>query len=209
MENSGLTYTILSFFSGLSGPVAYVTILGILIACGFGLPIPEDITLIAAGILVSLGKISYLGAYVICFAGILIGDGTLFFLGRKYGRRCFTWPVFRKIFTPEVIKKSEDNIQKNARWICFVARFLPGLRAPIYLSAGILQVRPATFLIQDGLAALISVPVWIELGRFAGENLDQALAYATDFKIIIFAAVAAFIIYILVKKFLNRNSKLP
>ncbi len=205
MENSGLSYTILSFFSGLSGVSAYFTIFGILIACGFGLPIPEDITLIAAGILVSLGKIDYIGAYIICFAGILIGDGTLFMLGRKYGRRCFTWPVFRKLFTPERIKQSEETIQKNAKWICFIARFLPGLRAPIYLTSGIMQVKPSTFIIQDGLAALISVPIWIELGKFAGKNLDKALEIATDFKIVIFALVALFIVYILIKKFWKKS----
>ena len=39
------------FLIGLSGFQAYVIILAVLFACGLGLPIPEDITLFAAGFL--------------------------------------------------------------------------------------------------------------------------------------------------------------
>src|SRR5690606_27885433 len=110
MENSGLAYTLLAFFTGLAGWQAYVIIILVLLACGFGLPIPEDITLIAAGILAGTGKISVMGAYLVGFFGVLAGDTILFSIGKKYGRRAFTWPVFRKIFTPKVIAKAEKRI---------------------------------------------------------------------------------------------------
>ena len=39
-----------------------------------------------------------------------------------------------------------------------LARFMPGLRAPIYFTAGTVGVKFHTFLFYDGLAALVSVP---------------------------------------------------
>lgn len=70
---------LLSFLSGFSGPMAYTVILGVLLACGLGVPIPEDITLIGAGLLAGLGKISLAGALIAGFIGVLIGDAFLFF----------------------------------------------------------------------------------------------------------------------------------
>ncbi len=60
----------------------------------------------------------------------------------------------------------------------FVARFLPGLRTAVFLSAGMSQrVSFARFIALDGLAATISVPVWIALGYYGAENREWLLAW--------------------------------
>lgn len=205
MEKTGLAYKLLAFFTGLSGWTAYGLIFGVLLACGFGLPIPEDITLIAAGILAGTGKISVAGAYIAGFVGVLAGDSILFMIGRKYGRKAFEWRIFKKIFTPKVIAKAEEKIQENAKMVCFIARFLPGLRAPVYLTAGVLGVKPTTFLIQDGFAALISVPVWIYLGQWAGSNMDKAIEKAQEFHIYLFIGLGIFFVFWFGKMYLKKK----
>ena len=82
MEATGFSAKLLAFLSGFSGVTAYAIILGVLLACGLGVPIPEDITLIAAGLLAGLGKISLTGALIAGMVGVLAGDSFLFFLGR-------------------------------------------------------------------------------------------------------------------------------
>jgi membrane protein DedA with SNARE-associated domain len=178
MESSSFAAKLLLLLSGLDGSTAYLAILGILFLCGLGLPVPEDITLIAAGVLAAIGSISLTGALVAGFIGVLIGDFLLFFLGRKYGMSVLRLPGFRSLFTPDRISAAERTILRNSRFICFTARFLPGLRAPIYLTAGIMGVRPAVFFGLDALAALISVPFWIFVGHWFGENLDDVLKFA-------------------------------
>ena len=79
--------------------------------------------------------------------------------------------------TPERVTAAEDRIQNNAKFVCFIARFLPGLRAPIYLTAGVLRVKPSTFLFQDGLAALLSVPIWVVGAYHLGRNLDAIMEF--------------------------------
>lgn len=205
MEKSGLSTTLLTFFASLSGGPAYAAIMGVLLACGLGVPIPEDITLIAAGILAGMGQINIAGAYIVGYFGVLIGDAILFFIGRKFGRRVFHWPLFSKLFTPARIQQAEDRIQKNAKLVCFVARFLPGLRAPIYLTAGILKVKPSVFLFQDGLAALLSVPIWIYLGQMVGEDFDLALEKAKEFHMVILGLLAIFIIFYLIRRYIKKK----
>ncbi|HEX4925827.1 MAG TPA: DedA family protein, partial [Bdellovibrionales bacterium] len=163
--------------------------------------------LIAAGMLAAAGSISLPGAYVAGYIGVLMGDVLLFMIGRKYGRRVFQLPVFRRIFTEERIVQAEQAIQKNANKICFTARFLPGLRAPIYLTAGILKVRPIVFLFQDGLAALLSVPIWVYIGYKFGSEMDTVLSVAKKIQIYILLGIAALIVFWLWRRAQKKKQK--
>ncbi|RME16662.1 MAG: DedA family protein [Bdellovibrio sp.] len=191
---------LISFLSIFSGLTAYSIIIGILLICGFGIPIPEDITLLAAGLLAGLGNIHLTGAFLAGFIGVLMGDSILFFLGRKLGYRAFKLPVFRKIFTEKRIQKSREKILNNSKFICFTARFLPGLRSPIFLTAGIMGVNPLIFIFLDFLASLLSIPLWIMLGWWFGrqmstnpEAIEQALVLAKKFNAYIFLTLFAFV----------------
>lgn len=191
--------TLITNLSQLDGMTAYSAIVGLLLISGLGVPLPEDITLIAAGILTALGSISIWGAMIVGIFGVLLGDAILYTLGRVYGRRAFQLPVIRTIMTPRRIAMAERRILRNSQLICFTARFLPGLRAPIYLTAGIMGVRPLVFYGLDGLAALISVPVWIWVGHWVGENMDMGIKIAdrVQFGLIAFfvVAIAGYLIY--------------
>ena len=63
----------------------YFTVFFILLICGFGVPIPEDITLVAGGIIAGLGFADVHTMVVVSLFGVLIGDGTMFTLGRIFG----------------------------------------------------------------------------------------------------------------------------
>ena len=197
MEHTKFSVILINFLSGFSGLTAYGAILGVLLVCGLGVPIPEDITLISAGILAALGNISLAGALIAGFVGVLIGDCILFYIGRKFGYRVFSMPIARKIFSEKQILLARQKVLSNSKLICFTARFLPGLRAPIYLTAGIMGVKPLVFLSLDGLAALLSVPVWVLVGWYLGDNLDQTLAFAFKAqKYILLTIVVAILLYI-------------
>jgi membrane protein DedA with SNARE-associated domain len=177
---SSFKETLLTTLSGLEGTTAYCAIVGLLLICGLGVPLPEDITLIGAGILASpaVGSIKLWGGIAAGFAGVMAGDAFLYNLGRIYGRKAFQLPLIRNIMTPRRIALAERKIIRNSHFICFTARFLPGLRSPVFLTAGIMGVRPLVFYGLDGVAAMISVPLWVFVGHWVGENLDMALKVA-------------------------------
>jgi membrane protein DedA with SNARE-associated domain len=205
-----LSLKLIAFLAGFDGFTAYALILSVLLACGLGLPIPEDITLVSAGILAALGNISLIGAFVAGFIGVLFGDTILFFLGRTYGNRVFQLPGFRTVFTEKRVELARTKVLANSKLICFTARFLPGLRAPIYLTAGILGVRPFTFILLDGIAALISVPVWVYLGWYLGENLDHLISVVTKAqRFIVLGIVLLVLFYILIRRHFKKPSISP
>ena len=82
------------------GTYSYFVILAVLLACGFGLPLPEDITLVAAGILAARNIIDFNNAVALCMVGVLLGDGIVFGLGSRYGTR-LRGTKFFSIIIPE------------------------------------------------------------------------------------------------------------
>jgi membrane protein DedA with SNARE-associated domain len=82
MDPLTLIEQLIDQLSSLSSVAAYFAIFGVLFVCGLGVPIPEDITLISAGVLASMETISLPWGIAACFCGVLVGDALLFNLGR-------------------------------------------------------------------------------------------------------------------------------
>jgi membrane protein DedA with SNARE-associated domain len=62
---------LIDFLLNFYGPTPYFLIFGILLACGLGLPIPEDITLFAAGLLAYYGVTDLGPTILLCMAAVL------------------------------------------------------------------------------------------------------------------------------------------
>src|SRR5678815_5585985 len=71
----------------------YYVLFGLLFACGLGLPLPEDIPLIVAGILVARGHMWLPLAGLLAWCGIIGGDIVLYSLGKKYGLNITRLPL--------------------------------------------------------------------------------------------------------------------
>ena len=155
------------------GSHSYFFIFGLLIACGFGLPMPEDIILIAGGILASHGVTHFGAVTITCLVGVLIGDGMVFMIGRHLGPRLKNNVLFRKLLSEKRDLQVQGVIHRFGDKVVFVARFMPGLRTPIFVTCGAYHVKLWKFLLLDGLAAIISVPLWVYVGYLFGQNLEE------------------------------------
>jgi membrane protein DedA with SNARE-associated domain len=191
---------------------AYAWLFTILLLCGFGLPIPEDISLIAAGYFAWRGDqglypgLNVHKAFAVCFLAVLAGDTIAFFFGRRYGRRVLASNLARRYFTPRRQLRVRAYFRKFGSKVVLVGRFTPGLRFTIFFTAGTLHVRPSVFFIYDFAAAAFSVPVLVYVAWFFGEQIDEVIAYARDTErgILAVILVAAAIITI---KLLRRRRK--
>lgn len=186
---------------------AYLLMFAFLLACGFGFPMPEDVILIVGGILSATGACNPWLTFVVCMAGVLIGDGVVFYLGRILGPRVKDTFLFRRIMSPQVDKKVNSVFEKHGIKIVFFARFMPGLRMPIFLSTGIYNLAPWKFFLLDGIAALISVPVWIYLGYAFGSNLELLQQKTEQYQYVVFGTlITAILCLVLFKLFYKSRS---
>src|SRR5579862_8208802 len=69
------------------GLLAYGVVFSVLIACGLGIPLPEDISLILGGFLVHQGAARLPVMIAVGFVGILGGDSLIYLAGRRIGTR--------------------------------------------------------------------------------------------------------------------------
>ena len=155
------------------GTHSYFFIFGILIACGFGLPMPEDILLVTGGVLASRGVIHLHLIILVTLVGVLLGDGMIFSMGKFFGPKIKNRKFFQLILPPDRDLKVADIIRKYGEKVIFMARFMPGLRTPIFFTTGTYQIPFWKFILFDGVAALISVPTWVYIGYVFGTNLEQ------------------------------------
>src|SRR5262249_56020539 len=79
-----------SLLVGSHGAMAYLSIFAVLVACGLGVPVPEDISLILGGFLVFKGVANLWGMVATGFLGVLVGDSLIYLAGRRVGLRVRT-----------------------------------------------------------------------------------------------------------------------
>ncbi len=167
-----MEHLVTDILSGASGGGAYGLVLLVLLLCGLGVPLPEDVALITGGWLVFRGAARLDLMVVVAFIGILGGDSIAFFLGRRLGEQLEKrWP-FRLFITPSKRHKVEGLFAKYGQKIVVAARFMPGVRAVTYFLAGGAGMKYPMFILFDGLAALVSAPVFVLLGWHFGGRID-------------------------------------
>jgi len=148
----------------------YVAVFIALMICGAGLPLPEDVTLVAGGVIAGLGFANVHAMFGLCMFGVLLGDAAIFLLGHHYGSRIMRWRPVARVLTPQRYAMVQEKFDRYGNRMLFFARFLPGMRTTVYMTAGAThRVSTLRFLLIDTLAALISVPFWVYLG-FLGAN---------------------------------------
>jgi len=196
---------IITFYSSFG----YFSVFGMLLLCGFGVPIPEDISILAGGIIAGLGYGNVHIMFLVSFFGVLIGDMIVYNMGRIFGEKIFSKKFGKKILAHGWYEKIVKSFNDNGKMVLFAARFMPGLRTPIFLTAGITKfVGFPTFILIDGIAALISVPIWNYIGYYSASNRELLIKWMRDTKIAIFIILAAvLVIYISLKFIKNRFVK--
>lgn len=172
---------LIALLGSAAGLTAYGLVFLVLLAAGFGLPLPEDIPLVMGGVLVHRGQANLWVMILVGYLGIIIGDSIMFALGGRFGSRVgsevSTAPgFFARIVTPAKRAQVEGMFKKHGEKIVMLARFLPGVRTVTYFTAGSVGMRYSHFLLYDSLAALASAPLFVLLGYYFGSDIESLLA---------------------------------
>jgi membrane protein DedA with SNARE-associated domain len=141
---------------------------------GAGLPIPEEVFIVCAGVLSAKGQLTWSIAFVTCLAGALVGDCIMYYIGYHFGRGVLhghRW--WSRLITPERELRIEEIFQKHGLKAFFLARFLIGVRSGIYITAGILQLSFRRFFFTDLICASIVVGTVFGLGYLFGTQVED------------------------------------
>jgi len=135
--------------------------------------VPSETTVVTAGVLASAGDMSLALIIFVAAAGAFLGDNTAYLIGRHFGDR-----VERRFFSSAKAKGrlrwAEHQLEERGGEIIVIARFIPGGRTAVTLSAGALEMRWRRFAIYDAIAALIWASYAGLLGYFGGKQFEDA-----------------------------------
>jgi Fe-Mn family superoxide dismutase len=151
----------------------YFVLFGLLFACGLGLPLPEDIPLIAAGALVANGKMNLLVAAIAAWLGIIGGDCVLYTMGKKFGLEITRVPFIGHHLTKARIQRVQLLFEKYGVGVVFIGRMFAGIRGAMVVAAGAIRYNFATFIVADGLGAVVSGGFFMFVGHWLGKNLTE------------------------------------
>ena len=160
--------------------------------------VSEDLTCIAAGILVAQGRVGFILAAFACFFGIFVGDVLLFFAGRYLGRPALRRAPLKWFISAREVEKSSGWFSRRGLAVIFASRFVPGARLPTYFAAGMLNTPPWWFALYFFLAGVVWAPLLVGLSGVVGaEVIESALLEGQA--VFIRALAAAFVIYVAAK----------
>lgn len=172
----------------LSAPLAvFLAVLSTLIV-----PIPEELTLLAAGYLARSGKLPVAEAFAMAYLGVMIGDCTTFFVARALLPRLLATRLGERFLHPSRRAWAEALVSRRGARTIVVARFLVGLRGPVYMALGASKYPGGRFVVINGLVGLVEVAALVGLGFLLGPS-DRLLHGVREVEL----AVAATLVFAL------------
>ena len=144
----------------------YPALLLIFVIASLGVPIPEDIPLIAAGIILKTQPqiATWTGTLLISAVGIMSGDTILYSLGRRWGPDVFSHRSVRWLISPARLRLMARRFHRWGVWFCFFGRLVMGVRAAMCLTAGVTRFPFWKFFLADLAGACMSIPIFVGLG---------------------------------------------
>jgi membrane protein DedA with SNARE-associated domain len=166
-----------------------------LIALALATLLTEDLTCIAAGLLVAQGKLEFWEATAACYVGILCGDLLLVLMGRTIGRKSLRVAPLKWWLSEELVARAERWFTRRGPGIVFASRFMPGTRVPTYFAAGVLRAPFWQFAGWFAIACAIWVPLLVGTATWLGTRATEMLAtWTSAVPALLAAGVAAWLV---------------
>ncbi|MDZ4139133.1 MAG: DedA family protein [Erythrobacter sp.] len=140
-------------------------------------PIPSEVILGAAGVLVEQGKMNGITLWIIATAGTLVGNLFWYWLGSRWSEDQLKRVIDRwgrwLTFEWDEFTKARDIFRKYGDWIVFLLRFSPLLRTIVSLPAGLAKMKLWRFALFTFLGSLIWNGLLILGGRALAGVIDR------------------------------------
>jgi membrane-associated protein len=135
--------------------------------------VPSETSVITAGVVASAGDLNLPLVIAAAASGAFLGDNTAYFVGSRFGTR-----INERFFNSQKAKKrvewAQRQVTERGGELIAIARFIPGGRTVVTLSAGTLGYPWRRFVLFDAAAALGWALYAALLGYFGGQAFEKA-----------------------------------
>jgi membrane protein DedA with SNARE-associated domain len=154
----------------------YLGLFAFIVLTGFGLPLPEELAVVTAGVMAARGQLDTTTALLVCMVAALLGDSAVYALGafarQHAGARVRWW--FPRV-KEERLEQTRQLLHRHGFKVLILARFLIGVRFPFYLAIGASRMSFARFLLVDSACVAAVVASFFGLSYVLGERYGEAV----------------------------------
>ena len=156
-----------------------------------------EIGLALAGFMVREGKFDFTTVLTIAIFGALIGDTTIFLLGRLFRKKVEALLASYA----ERLKRIENWFRRFGSWIVIFERFIYGTHIPALLILGVSGFGFLKFLLVDILGVILWAATFTSLGYFFGHTvIDLLTLVQRHLTIILLMTLFFYLLYLLQRK---------
>ncbi|MEB3245531.1 MAG: DedA family protein [Vampirovibrionales bacterium] len=181
-----------AFVQGTIDQFGYVGIALLMAIESANVPLPSELILPYAGLLVQQGKLNFHGAALAGAIGCVLGSLPSYWLGWVGGRAFLNQYGKFLLLTQHDLDVSEKWVAKYGDWAFFLCRMLPVVRTFISLPAGILKAHFWTFTLLTFIGSWVWSYALVYVGIKVGDNLETFKHYWHQFD-----AAIAIVLFIL------------
>jgi len=139
----------------------------------FGIPVPNEITIVTGGILAGNGVLNPWTVYLLILAGLLVAATTGYWAGNLFARR-----IALRFGSSRALHKAEKLFGQYGNIVIGFGYAIPVVRYAVPVFAGISGVPFKKFAALSYTGALIWTSVFFAAGQMFGERIIRMLAAA-------------------------------
>jgi membrane-associated protein len=165
-----------------------------------GFVFPGETAAILGGVLASRGGVNLPGIVITVVLCAIVGDSVGYEIGARWGDKILALGPLRK--RQKGIQAALVQLSRRGPIAVFVARFSAFLRAVVPGLAGISDMHYPTFLAANALGGICWGILYVLLGYFVGQKVEQASGIASY---VLLGVIAVVIVVLYVRR--RRKSK--
>jgi membrane protein DedA with SNARE-associated domain/rhodanese-related sulfurtransferase len=139
----------------------------------FGIPLPATPVLLAAGGLSAEHQVNFGAALLAGFVACLIADTSWFVIGRRYGHHVLRILCKLSMEPTICVRRTQDSFGRRRSVMLMFAKFVPGLATLAAPVAGENGMSLPSFLLFDGIGAMLWLVALLSSGRAFGDALKR------------------------------------
>ncbi len=175
-------------------------------------PLPEDVISLGVGFLIYHNVINIFIGMPVLFLGIFAGDTYVYELGHFLRKRIFKIAPFKWIFHEKSFYKAERFFNKYHYFAIVFGRFMFGLRAQVYLHAGINQLPRNKYYLMNSIMVVFHASLLAFIGYVAHNQIEYIInkmkEWSKHFGLIgkiVFIIMIAFVIFLIIKYLIKKR----
>jgi len=178
-----------------------IALVGLLLG-GLNLPISEDLIIITGALLCHKKPSLIPSTLAALYFGVIFTDFFVYWVGTKVRKGTLKSKFFTRLIPAKALDKMHKYLTKYGILTYIVCRFVPfGIRNSLFFASGFFNLRFKKFVINDLIAAMISINTLFFLTYRFGEVVSKPIKIAG---IILFIAIISAIISLVIRFIVGR-----